>query len=354
VLVWALMSGYSPFRAGGLGILTALVAGWLSGLFHDLGVSLKPAPDSAAAVFAALVLRFVALVAVGGLFYGTLVYGSQIAAERFGPWTGIAVGIALVAVPALLFGWRRTLQGLNLAARDTIQLVAVCAVAGIIVGVVALTGIGGRFSEMILGIAGANQLIAMVFVAMVALILGMGMPTTAAYAIGAAVLAPGLGRIGVEALVAHFFIFYFDHPAGRARFFRRRRHGAGRSVEDLLDCAEDGSRHLHRAVHVLFQSGAAVERLDPFHHPGGRHRLDRRVVPRELHRGLVRRAARDAATCSDVRRRPLPAPSRVDHRPDRPGDRRADLPLAAPQKTGTDHVFPLAPPRKSWSVPDLF
>jgi TRAP transporter 4TM/12TM fusion protein len=209
VLVWALMSGYSPFRAGGLGILTALVAGWLSGLFHDLGVSLKPAPDSAAAVFAALVLRFVALVAVGGLFYGTLVYGSQIAAERFGPWTGIAVGIALVAVPALLFGWRRTLQGLNLAARDTIQLVAVCAVAGIIVGVVALTGIGGRFSEMILGIAGANQLIAMVFVAMVALILGMGMPTTAAYAIGAAVLAPGLGRIGVEALVAHFFIFYF-------------------------------------------------------------------------------------------------------------------------------------------------
>jgi TRAP-type uncharacterized transport system fused permease subunit len=62
---------------------------------------------------------------------------------------------------------------------------------------------------MILGIAGASQLLAMFFAAIVALILGMGMPTTAAYAIGAAVLAPGLSKIGIEPLVAHMFIFYF-------------------------------------------------------------------------------------------------------------------------------------------------
>jgi TRAP transporter 4TM/12TM fusion protein len=209
VLIWALMEGYSPFRAGGLGILTALIAGWLSGLFRDLGVTVKPAPDSRGAILAALLLRFVALVAIAGLFYGALVYASQAASAWLGEWGGIGVGIALIAVPAVLFGARRTLRALHLAARDTIQLVAVCAVAGIIVGVVALTGVGGRFSEMILAVAGANQLIAMVFVAIVALILGMGMPTTAAYAIGAAVLAPGLRKIGVDALVAHFFIFYF-------------------------------------------------------------------------------------------------------------------------------------------------
>lgn len=209
VLVWALMDGYSPFRAGGLGILVALLAGWLSGLFRDLGVSLKAMPDSNLAVVAGLVLRFVALAAAAGLLYGAMVYGAQAASAAFGDWGGISVGIALVAVPAVLFGWKRTVQALNLAARDTIQLVAVCAVAGIIVGVVALTGIGGRFSELILGIAGANQIVALVFVAIVALILGMGMPTTAAYAIGAAVLAPGLRKIGIEPLVAHFFIFYF-------------------------------------------------------------------------------------------------------------------------------------------------
>jgi TRAP-type uncharacterized transport system fused permease subunit len=72
-----------------------------------------------------------------------------------------------------------------------------------------LTGIGGRFSELILGLAGANQLAAVLFAALVALVLGMGMPTTAAYAIAAAVIAPGLAKIGVPVLVAHMFIFYF-------------------------------------------------------------------------------------------------------------------------------------------------
>jgi TRAP-type uncharacterized transport system fused permease subunit len=115
----------------------------------------------------------------------------------------------VILIPAVLFGWQRTLEALNLAARDTVQLVAVCACAGIIVGVIALTGIGGRFSELILGIAGASQLAAMLFAAVVALVLGMGMPTTAAYAIAAAVIAPGLTKIGVPVLVAHMFVFYF-------------------------------------------------------------------------------------------------------------------------------------------------
>src|SRR5690606_26550078 len=115
----------------------------------------------------------------------------------------------LVAIPAFLFGWRRTLEALEKAARDSIQLVAVCACAGIIVGVVALTGVGGRFSELILGLAGASHFVAMIFAALIALIMGMGMPTTAAYAIAAAVIAPGLTKIGVPMLVAHMFVFYF-------------------------------------------------------------------------------------------------------------------------------------------------
>jgi TRAP transporter 4TM/12TM fusion protein len=211
VLVWALMEGYSPFRAGGLGILVALIAGWLSRVFRDInesGVTPKVA-DSAGAVTAALLLRAVVLVIATGALYGATVTGFKSISGQFGDWAGYGFSLALILVPALLFGWRRMLSALNLAARDTIQLVAVCAVAGIIVGVVALTGIGGRFSELILGIAGANQLLAMVFVALVALVLGMGMPTTAAYAIAAAVLAPGLTKIGVPALVAHMFIFYF-------------------------------------------------------------------------------------------------------------------------------------------------
>jgi TRAP transporter 4TM/12TM fusion protein len=208
ILVWALMEGYSPFRAGGLGIIAALVAGWLSRSFGDLAGSGRQ-KAMGAGVAAALLLRMAALLGIGAVLYAGITYGYGWVESVAGTGVAWAAGIALMLVPALAFGWRHTLAALNIAARDTIQLVAVCACAGIIVGVVALTGIGGRFSEMMLGIAGASQLIAMLFAALVALILGMGMPTTAAYAIAAAVIAPGLTKIGVPTLVAHMFIFYF-------------------------------------------------------------------------------------------------------------------------------------------------
>jgi len=125
---------------------------------------------------------------------------------------------SLAIVAAIVVSWldrqnamgpMRSLEALNMAARDSLQLISVCAAAGIIVGVIALTGIGGRFAQLLLQLAGENVLFAMIFTMVVALILGMGMPTTAAYAIGAAVLAPGLQRLGVSPLVAHMFIFYF-------------------------------------------------------------------------------------------------------------------------------------------------
>jgi TRAP-type uncharacterized transport system fused permease subunit len=106
-------------------------------------------------------------------------------------------------------GPRAVVAALEMAARDCVQLVSVCAAAGIIVGVIALTGIGGRFSALVLAVAGESKLLAMVFAMVIVVILGMGMPTTAAYAIAAAVVAPGLTRMGVAPLVAHLFIFYF-------------------------------------------------------------------------------------------------------------------------------------------------
>ena len=211
VLVWAFLAGYSPFRAGGLGIVAALIAGSLAKVFRDLetGDGAPLLASSAAGVAMALLARVAALLVAGAALAFAVVQGHEAAERAFGEWGAHGVALVLIAIPAALFGWRRTLEALNLAARDTIQLVSVCACAGIIVGVVALTGIGGRFSELILGIAGANALLAMLFAGGVALILGMGMPTTAAYAIAAAVLAPGLTKIGVPTLVAHMFVFYF-------------------------------------------------------------------------------------------------------------------------------------------------
>ena len=111
--------------------------------------------------------------------------------------------------PETRMGPRRILDGLHQGAKGTLQLLAVCATAGIIVGVIGLTGIGLRFSSMILAVAENSQLIALVFAMMISILLGMGMPTTAAYAVAASVVAPGLIKLGIEPLIAHMFIFYY-------------------------------------------------------------------------------------------------------------------------------------------------
>ncbi|MFG6668777.1 TRAP transporter permease [Halomonas sp. HNIBRBA4712] len=106
-------------------------------------------------------------------------------------------------------GVKAILKALQLAGTMSIQIIAVCACAGLIVGVISLTGVGARFSSLLLGLAGVSQLLALVFAMLISILLGMGMPTTAAYAVAASVVAPGLINIGIQPLVAHFFVFYF-------------------------------------------------------------------------------------------------------------------------------------------------
>ncbi|BDW85121.1 TRAP transporter permease [Roseicyclus marinus] len=106
-------------------------------------------------------------------------------------------------------GTRAIVKAFELAGIMSIQIIAVCAAAGIIVGVISLTGVGARFSNLLLDLAGVSQLLALFFAMCIAILLGMGMPTTAAYAVAAAVVAPGLVNLGIPLLTAHFFVFYF-------------------------------------------------------------------------------------------------------------------------------------------------
>jgi len=106
-------------------------------------------------------------------------------------------------------GLRSTLKAFELAGVMSIQIIAVCACAGIIVGVISLTGVGARFSSVLLGLADTSQFLALFFAMCISILLGMGMPTTAAYAVAASVVAPGLVQLGIPQLTAHFFVFYF-------------------------------------------------------------------------------------------------------------------------------------------------
>lgn len=83
-----------------------------------------------------------------------------------------------------------------------------CAIGGMIAGIIVMTGLGLRLSSIILGFSGGHLLVAMILTMIVAVVLGMGMPTSAAYIILAALLAPGLVEMGAGLVAAHMFIIY--------------------------------------------------------------------------------------------------------------------------------------------------
>lgn len=127
---------------------------------------------------------------------------------RAGTLATVAAAVVSWLTPHRM-GLRAILKAFELAGIMSIQIIAVCACAGIIVGVISLTGVGARFSAVLLDLAAASQLLALFFAMCIAILLGMGMPTTAAYAVAASVVAPGLVQLGIPQLTAHFFVFYF-------------------------------------------------------------------------------------------------------------------------------------------------
>ena len=100
-------------------------------------------------------------------------------------------------------------RSLRTAASGAVQVASACAAAGIVVGVASLTGIGLRMSELIVVVSQGNLLVALILTAFGSIVLGMGLPTTAAYVVLAALGAPALVELGVPLLGAHLFIFYF-------------------------------------------------------------------------------------------------------------------------------------------------
>lgn len=101
------------------------------------------------------------------------------------------------------------LDGALMAARSLVSILALLVCAQITLSLIGFTGIGIKLSEGIMSMEASGGLFLGAFFALiVALILGMGMPTTAAYLLAAAVAAPALIQLGIDPLIAHFFVFY--------------------------------------------------------------------------------------------------------------------------------------------------
>ncbi|MBJ3777536.1 TRAP transporter permease [Acuticoccus mangrovi] len=100
-------------------------------------------------------------------------------------------------------------RGLRLGAEGAIVVAIACASAGIIVGIVQISGLGFRFSSLVVDFAGNSLPVALVLAMVASFIFGMGMPTTPAYIIQATLVAPALIDLGADPLAAHLFVFYF-------------------------------------------------------------------------------------------------------------------------------------------------
>ena len=104
---------------------------------------------------------------------------------------------------------KRILEALAAGGQGTITVAAACGVAGIIAGTITMTGLANTLINGIVTLAGEHVIIALFLTMVCCIVLGLGVPTTANYCIMASTCAPILIRMGVPAIAAHFFVFYF-------------------------------------------------------------------------------------------------------------------------------------------------
>ncbi|MCU0911082.1 MAG: TRAP transporter permease [Rhodobacteraceae bacterium] len=161
-LVWLLVAGYSPMRVGFYAIVAVLAAAGI----RALGAFARSGPTASG--FAALCRR----------------------------------GLSL------------TLEALELGARNAVAVSMACAVAGIIVGVVGLTGLGLKFSSMMIAFSGGNIVLALLLVLIASLVLGMGLPVTASYIVLIILVGPALTEeFGIPLLIAHLVVFWYSQDS---------------------------------------------------------------------------------------------------------------------------------------------
>lgn len=111
--------------------------------------------------------------------------------------------------PSTRMSFKQVIRAIEDGVSSTVPVAVSCATAGIIVGIVNLTGLGVRFSSSLMTLSGGSIFVALLFTMLASLILGCGLPTTAVYIILSSLAAPALIQMGVMPISAHMFVFYF-------------------------------------------------------------------------------------------------------------------------------------------------
>jgi len=128
---------------------------------------------------------------------------------RTGFWAIVSVILLSLIRKETRMSLSKITDALQKGILSVLQVAAACAAAGIILGVINMTGLGLRLSGIVIELGGGNLFFTLVLTMIVSLILGMGLPSTACYIILAIVAAPTIVKMGVNPLAAHMFVFYF-------------------------------------------------------------------------------------------------------------------------------------------------
>ncbi len=189
VLVYMLFHGFTPMFAGMMGLtLTAMLI---------LGASIASSISPTA-------FRYVFWFALG------------LAAASFGKWGIVPVlGVIAILVITNFFSkdGKKTLHIMKMAlvdgAKQALGVGIACAIVGVIIGVLTLTGAASNFAGFILEVGEKSLFLSLLLTMVVCLVLGMGIPTIPNYIITSSIAAPALLKLGVPLIVSHMFVFYF-------------------------------------------------------------------------------------------------------------------------------------------------
>jgi TRAP transporter 4TM/12TM fusion protein len=110
-------------------------------------------------------------------------------------------------------GLRQLLETLEIGAKNAIMVSVACAAAGIIVGVVSLTGLGLQFSHLVIELSMGIKVLAILLIGAASLVLGMGLPVTASYIVLVILAGPALENLGVPIIVAHMIVFWYSQDS---------------------------------------------------------------------------------------------------------------------------------------------
>ena len=162
--------------------------------------------------------RLRAVLASGGHFLlplAVLVYYlvQGVSPTRVGFIAVVAVFIVALFRASSRIAPRAWLTALERGARSALPVTIACATAGIVVGAVGLTGLGLKFSDMVVSLSGGHLLPALVLVALASLVLGMGLPVTAAYIVLVVLAGPALQDLGVVLITAHMLVFWLSQDS---------------------------------------------------------------------------------------------------------------------------------------------